>query len=88
MKRNLDENRLFWTNDANDQVGQILYSPMPDHATLICEEVLVNPQFRGRGIGGKIMADFVEFAKEREQKFIRFARLPSSTFKTIPNLPA
>ena len=60
---------------------------MPDHATLICEEVLVNPQFRGHGIGGKIMADFVEFAKEREQKIYRL-RLPSSTFKTIPNLPA
>lgn len=86
MKRNLDENRLFWTNDANDQVGQILYSPMPDHATLICEEVLVNPQFRGRGIGGKIMADFVEFAKEREQKIYPLCPFALKYFQNHPEL--
>ena len=67
MKRNLDENRLFWTNDANDQVGQILYSPMPDHATLI-------------------MADFVEFAKEREQKIYPLCPFALKYFQNHPEL--
>lgn len=86
MERNLDENRLFWTNDANDQVGQILYSSMPDQATLICEEVLVNPQFRGRGIGGKIMTDFVEFAKERQQKIYPLCPFALKYFQNHPEL--
>ncbi|KRN93337.1 GNAT family N-acetyltransferase [Pediococcus stilesii] len=68
MKRNVEETRLFWTNSDEIQIGQVLYSKIPDLDTLICEEVFVNPSFRGQGWGGKLMKDFIEFAVENGQK--------------------
>ncbi len=68
MERNVEENRLFWTNSDGIQVGQVLYSKIFDLDTLICEEVFVNPEFRGQGLGGKLMKDFISFAIENNQK--------------------
>lgn len=68
MERNVEATRLFWTDSDGQQVGQVLYTPIADQNTLICEEVFVNPQFRGKGLGGKLMKDFVNFVVEQNQK--------------------
>jgi predicted GNAT family acetyltransferase len=86
MERNIEANRLFWTNSEGVQVGHVLYSKIPDLDTLICEEVFVNPEVRGQGWGGKLMKDFINFAIENNQKIYPLCPFARKYFLNHPEL--
>jgi predicted GNAT family acetyltransferase len=67
MERIVEKNRLTWNNSEVVQLGYARFTKIPNLETLICEEVFVDPQFRGKGTGGKLMKDFVNFAIENNQ---------------------
>ncbi|MBF7103572.1 N-acetyltransferase [Pediococcus pentosaceus] len=86
MERNIEANRLFWTNSEGVQVGHVLYSKILDLDTLICEEVFVNPEVRGQGWGGKLMKDFINFAIGNNQKIYPLCPFARKYFLNHPEL--
>ncbi|MDO4903417.1 MAG: GNAT family N-acetyltransferase [Limosilactobacillus sp.] len=52
--------------DANEKMmGEIDFPPVTD-GRVVVERVFVDPDFRGQGVAGKLVKEFVDYAKKQD----------------------
>ncbi len=67
MNWHTDPNRIWITDEITDTlVGEVVFptidQTVPDR--VVVERVFVNPDYRGQGLAGKLMAQFCNYATE------------------------
>lgn len=50
----------YYMEDATDPCAHIGFKLIDDNQTYVVEHTLVPPEYRGRGLAGKITADFLQ----------------------------
>lgn len=65
MQITTEKEKLIATETDGTLIGQIDYPMVDEDANrVVLERVFVNPDYRGQGIAGKLMASFVEYADQ------------------------
>lgn len=59
-----NENRFIITNEKNQEMGKLLYI-LEDEKSLNIHCVVVDPAFGGKGLGSKLVAEVLKYAKEK-----------------------
>ena len=65
MEFKVDGNRIIAQDKSHPLIGEITFPPLSD-GRVVVERVFVNPDFRWQGIAGKLVKEFVKYAKEQD----------------------
>ncbi|MEZ5024999.1 MAG: GNAT family N-acetyltransferase [Chitinophagales bacterium] len=74
---------FFIVNEQQEKVADILYY-MKDENTMVIEHTNVDKSLAGQGIGKKLVAAGVEFAREHHLKIIPECPYAKSVFEKTP----
>ncbi|MEZ4722406.1 MAG: GNAT family N-acetyltransferase [Flavobacteriales bacterium] len=76
---------LFEMMDGLTVVGRMTYSRMDAH-NIIVDHTVVDPQFKGLGLGRKLVDHLVEWARLNEQKVLPLCTFAKKTFMENPEI--
>ncbi|PWH81270.1 GNAT family N-acetyltransferase [Brumimicrobium oceani] len=80
------ENKGFAIAEEDDKKAGMMTYSIPEGNFIIIDHTEVDPTFKGKGVGKKLLMRIVEMAREKEIKILPLCPFASAMFKKLEDI--